>query len=124
MRVSNQKASALARDLKSRLTLRGFVVTESKDGNGFPILSTDKLIAIAIVADSMISKDILGNDLLAYTPHTCTISYSATTPPALADLVAATLEVSKIGMRIALTETDAPSTVSIEFDSQWPGKGM
>jgi hypothetical protein len=121
---SVKKAETLARDLKDRLQFRGFVITESRDGDGFPILSTDKNLTIAIRAVDMVSKDIFGNASFAFTPHVATISYASTSAPTVASILAATLEVGKMGMKITLTETVAPSSQDFEFDVIWPTKGM
>ena len=70
MAKSIAKADALQRDLKERLELRGFSISESRDAEGWKKLTINSNEAsIRIEADDMVSKDIFGNDNVAFAPH-------------------------------------------------------
>ena len=92
-----KKADALFRDLKDRLEIRGYAVVESRDSEGFPkfVIDVDQL-SITIDAADMVSKDIFGNSLKAYSPHEIAISY--VDGYAIADYSKILLETFKMGV--------------------------
>lgn len=129
---STAKAIALSRDLKDRLEFRGFVVSESKDSEGWPKLSinTDEA-SIKIFGADQISKDILGNDLVAFSPHNLDFASRADAM----DVVKTSkilLEVIKMGVEKTIVKTNATVLATAEasvgealvFDVQWPTKGI
>ena len=129
---STAKAEALMRDLKERLEFRGFTVSESKDAQGWPklTLNTDEA-SIRIESDDAVSKDVFGNDLVAFAPHTLEM---ASRDDAVGVLVAAKIltEVIKIGANknvikthaTVLATAEAAAGDAIQFDVMWPGKGI
>ena len=133
MAKSIAKADALQRDLKERLELRGFSVSESRDAEGWKKLSLNNDEAsIKIVAEDMVSKDIFGNDNVAFVPHY--LEFSSRDDAMDSGKVAKILiEVYKMGVSkshikrdatdLAAAEAAAPSE-SLEFDLQWRTKGI
>jgi len=129
---STAKAQSLARDLKERLEFRGFTVDSSNDANGWPklTLNTDEA-SLLISADDMVSKDVFGNDLVAFAPHTIDF---ASRDDAMTTLKSTEvmLEVVKMGINTTVVKTHATSLSSAEsatgdeliFDITWPGKGV
>lgn len=148
------KAEALFRDLKEKLEFRLSgsstidTVAESKDSNGWPILTLsdggavaagNPVIVLRAKSINAVSKDVFGNNLIAFTPHELEIAYEldgTEGEPSRIDLSIVMLEASKLGMKIAIkeiadgtavdeTSIDAASaTKEIEFDVKWPKKGM
>lgn len=132
MAKSTAKAEALARDLKERLEFRDFTVAESKDANGWPklTLNTDEA-SLRIEAADAVSKDVFGNDLKAFAPHSIDF---ASRDDAMTTLKASKilLEVIKMGIEDTIVKTHATSLSSAEaaagdelsFDVTWPTKGV
>lgn len=132
MAKSIAKADALARGLKERLQFRGYSVAESRDANGWPklTLNTDEA-SLKIVAADAVSKDVFGNDLTAFAPHRIEFSSRADAMTALkhAQIQA---EVMKCGIEKQVVRSHATSLASAEaaagsdvnFDVQWPTKGI
>lgn len=63
-------SEAKARELKDQLEFKGFSVAESKTAEGYAklTLNTDEA-SIWVEQIDAVSKDVFGNDLLAFTPH-------------------------------------------------------
>ena len=149
------KAQATMRDLKERLEKRVSgsatidTVRASQDSSGNPMLflsdagneaAGQPVIAIRIQSQDAVSKDVFGNDLKAFGPHTLEVAYELTAggkqTPNQRDLIKAQLEVSKLGHKIevkeianatAVTATSMNATSpadSLEYDTQWPAKGI
>jgi hypothetical protein len=126
------KADALARGLKERLQFRGYSVSESRDANGWPKLTLNTNEAsLKIVAADAVSKDVFGNDLVAFAPHRIEF---ASRDDAMSTLKSAQIqnEVVKCGIEKMNVKTHATSLASAEaaagtdiiFDVQWPTKGI
>jgi len=126
------KADALSRGLKERLQFRGYTVSESRDAAGWPklTLNTDEA-SLKIVAADQVSKDIFGNDLVAFAPHR--IEFSSR------DNAMSTLKTSQIQCEVmkcgidkcnvkthatVLATAEAATGTDITFDVQWPTKGI
>ena len=126
------KADALSRGLKERLQFRGYTVAESRDANGWPklTLNTDEA-SLKIVAADAVSKDIFGNDLVAFAPHRIEF---ASRDNAMTTLKSAQIqnEVVKCGIEkmnvkthaTVLATAEAAAGTDIVFDIQWPTKGV
>lgn len=129
---STAKAEAIARDLKEKLEFRGFSIAESKDANGWPklTLNTDEA-SIRFEAEDAVSKDVFGNDLVAFAPHKVEF---ASRNDAMSTLIVSKImtELIKIGTNKAVVKTHATVLATAEaaagdeiaFDIQWPGKGI
>ena len=127
------KADSLQRDLKERLEFRGFAVSESRDAAGWLKLTLDTDEAsIRIESEDNISKDIFGNDLVSFAPHSLDFS-SRDDAMSSAKVAKILIEVYKMGVSktnirthatvLATAEAAAPSEV-LEFDILWPSKGI
>ena len=143
------KAKASMRELKDRLAYRLAAasldsIREANDANGNPMLfcsaasneaAGQPVIAFRISQQSAVSKDILGNDLDAYTPHKLEMAWEEdSVSPAQVAIMA--LEAFKIGMKCDLKEIADGSAVSeaninaanvaaaLENDVRFPTKGM
>ena len=126
------KADALARGLKERLQFRGYTVAESRDANGWPklTLNTDEA-SLKIVAADAVSKDVFGNDLVAFAPHRIEF---ASRDNAMSTLKVAQIqsEVIKCGIEkqnvkthaTVLATAEAAAGTDVNFDLQWPTKGV
>lgn len=126
------KANALSRGLKERLQFRGMIVAESRDVNGWPvlILNTDEASLTIIGADA-VSKDIFGNALVAFAPHRIEF---ASRDNAMSTLKVAQIqsEVIKCGIEkqnvkthaTVLATAQAAAGTDVNFDLQWPTKGV
>ena len=126
------KAEALSRGLKERLQFRGYTVAESRDANGWPklTLNTDEA-SIKIVAADAVSKDVFGNDLVAFAPHRIEF---ASRDDAMTTLKSAQIqtEIIKCGIEKQVVKThatvlataEAAAGTAIVFDVQWPTKGI
>jgi hypothetical protein len=152
---STAKAQAQARELKEKLERRfsGSATIDSvrqvNDAQGWPLLicsdggseaAGQSVIAIRIRAQNAISKDVFGNDLVAFAPHTIEMAHeldgSGKQTPSQLDMVKVMQEVAKIGMKIDVKEIanatavseasmDAASVaLSLEVETQWPTKGI
>ena len=151
---STAKAEALLRDVADKLKVRYAgsatidTVRAARDANGWPMLflsdagneaAGQPVIALRIKAVDAVSKDVFGNDLVAFAPHKLEVAYelaAANNPiPADADILIAEYEAIKTGVAIQLKELangtavtaanmDAASP-SIELDElYWPTKGV
>jgi hypothetical protein len=132
MAKSIAKADALARGLKERLQFRGYAVSESRDANGWPKLTLNTNEAsLKIVAADAVSKDVFGNDLVAFAPHRIEF---ASRDDAMSTLKSAQIqnEVVKCGIEkmnvkthaTVLATAEAAAGTDIVFDVQWPTKGI
>lgn len=148
------KAQALIRDMSDKLKVRYAgsstidTVRQTQDAQGWPMLflsdaaneaAGQPVIAIRIRAVDAVSKDVFGNDLIAFAPHKLEVAYELTGAnnpiPADVDLLIAEYESIKTGVAIQLKELangtavneaniDA-AAVAIELeDLYWPTKGV
>jgi len=126
---STAKAENLMRDLKDRLVQRGFSVSESKDGNGWPKLTLGTDASIRIESADAVSKDIFGNSLVAFAPHFLELAaIDAMTKQNFAKVL---VEVAKMGVDknivksgANLAAAEAAAGEAIIFDMRWPTKGI
>jgi hypothetical protein len=155
---STAKAQALLRDVADKLKVRyapgaaGLnTVRQANDANGWPMLflshggneaAGQPVIGIRIQAVDAVSKDVFGNALIAFAPHTLEIAYELGASGNLtfvshADLLIAEYESINTGVKIlleelangtAVNEADmntamAAPTAQIE-NLYWPTKGV
>ena len=151
---STSKSEALLRDVADHLRIRFAnsatidTVREARDSQGWPMLfcsdaaneaAGQPVIAIRIRAVDAVSKDVFGNDLVAFAPHALEIAYELTAAnnpiPADADILKAEFEAIKTGVKIQLKELangtavtaanmdSAAADMEIE-DLNWPTKGV
>lgn len=152
---STAKAEALSRDLADKLKKRFAgsstidTVREARDSQGWPMLfcsdggleaAGNPVIAIRIKAADAVSKDVFGNDLVAFAPHALEVAYelnvgATDSIPSEVDVLIAQFEAIKTGVKIQLkqianatavsaTSMDAAS-VAVELDElYWPNKGV
>lgn len=127
---STAKAEALARDLKDRLEYRGFSVAESKTAQGWPrlVIDTDQA-SLEIEAVDAVSKDVFGNALVAFAPHSARLA--SVDAQSKADLSKIMLEVAKTGVDKTLLKVgadlstaEATAGEAIVFEVRWPTKGV
>lgn len=130
MAKSTAKAEAIARDLKDRLEQRGLAVAEAKTAGGWPrlVIDTDQA-SIEIEAADAVSKDVFGNDLVAFAPHEARLA--SVDAQSKADLAQITLELAKTGIDKTLLSTGANLSTAegatadeIQWDVRWPTKGV
>jgi len=132
MAKSIAKADALARGLKERLQFRGYAVSESRDAQGWPKLTLNTNEAsLKIVAADAVSKDIFGNDLVAFAPHRIEF---ASRDDAMSTLKVSQIQLEVIKMGIeklnvkthatVLATAEAAAGSDLVFDVQWPTKGI
>ena len=132
MAKSTAKAEALARDLKNRMELRGYAVSESRDSEGFPKLTLNTNESSILITDvDSVSKDIFGNDNRAFSPHR---AEWASREDAIGLLEAAQIltELVKTGIDKIVVKTDATTLATAEAsagtevsaDVRWPTKGI
>ena len=151
---STAKAEALLRDVADKLKVRYAgsatidTVRAAKDANGWPMLflsdagneaAGQPVIALRIKAVDAVSKDVFGNDLVAFAPHKLEVAYelaAANNPiPTDADILIAEYESIKTGVAIQLKELSNGTAVTaanmdaaspaIELDElYWPTKGV
>lgn len=148
------KADALLRDVADKLKVRLAgsatidTVRAARDAAGWPMLflsdagneaAGQAVIALRIKAVDAVSKDVFGNDLVAFAPHKLEVAYELTAAnnpiPTDVDLLIAEYEAIKTGVAIQLKELangtavtaanmDA-AAVAIELDElYWPTKGV
>ena len=122
MAKSLATADSLIRDLKDTLEFRLAgsatidTVRQARDADGWPLLilsddgdedAGDPVIVIRIRAVDAVSKDVFGNDNVAFTPHTLELAYqvaSGAAIPARADLAKAQHEASRLSVRTLIKE--------------------
>jgi|NOAtaT_7_FD_contig_51_5285587_length_2665_multi_4_in_0_out_0_3 hypothetical protein len=151
---STAKAQAQARELKEKLERRfkGSATIDSvrqvNDAQGWPLLlcsdggneaAGQPVIGIRIKAQDAVSKDVFGNDLVAFAPHTIEVAFeldAAEGEPSRRDLIKAMADIAKIGMKIDVKEIADGTAVSaasmdaaavadsLEVETQWPTKGI
>ena len=126
---STAKSLKWVRDLKDVFELRGITVAESQNAEGWGRLDFGTNAAVEIVAVDAVSKDVFGNDLIAFTPHYVKFSYIAAIDKVLFAQIM--LELGKRGIKIFLhTDTTlagaeaAAASAELEADIQWKAKGM
>lgn len=140
----------LSEDLQLRITGaaagRVDTVREARDsaGNPYIVLSDagneaagQPVILVRMKQIDAVSKDIFGNDLKAYAPHTCEVAYEldgTEAEPSRLDLQLVMFELAKRGIKIEIkqvadatavtpTSVDATATAQ-ELDwLRWPTKG-
>lgn len=148
------KADALMRDVADKLRIRYAgsstidTVRAARDAAGWPMLFLSDggtetagaaVIALRCKAVDAVSKDVFGNDLVAFAPHTWEVAYELTAAnnpiPTDVDILIAEYESIKTGVKIQLKELtngtavtaanmDA-ATPAIELDElYWPTKGV
>lgn len=153
--VSVAKANAVMRDLADKLAKRlpagaaGLnTLRQTVDANGWPMLFISHngseaegapCAVIRIKAVDMVSKDVFGNGLSAYAPHTIELGYELTGAGApeitAGDKAALDFEVIKTGIRYmlkeiangtAVTETslNAAAIVADLEELYWPTKSV
>lgn len=126
------KADALARGLKERLQFRGFTVAESRDANGWPKLTLNTNEAsLKIVAADAVSKDVFGNDLVAFAPHRVEFASRNDAMDSLkvtqiqTELIKCGIEKQNVKVHAtSLASAEATAGTDIIFDVQWPTKGV
>jgi hypothetical protein len=148
------KAQATMRDLKERLEKRFAgsatidTVREAKDAQGWPMLfcsdggtetAGNPVIALRLKAVDAVSKDVFGNDLRAFSPHEMELAYEldgTEGEPSRRDIIKAQLEIGKLGHKVLVKEIADATAVSatsmdatapadsLEYDTQWPAKGI
>lgn len=151
---STAKAEALVRGIADNLRIRLAgsasidTVREARDSQGWPMLflsdggneaAGQAVIALRIKAVDAVSKDVFGNDLVAFAPHALDLAYelaAANNPiPTDVDILKAEFEAIKTGVKLQLKELangtavtaanmDA-ATAAVELeDLYWPTKGV
>lgn len=147
---STAKAEALVRDLADKLRKRfpSKTVREARDAAGWPMIfmsnsgseaAGQEVQAIRISAVDAVSKDVFGNALVAFAPHTLEHAWELTAAnnpiPTDADIYTVTWEASKLGVKTQLKEIANGTAVSaasmdaasaaVELDDiYWPTKGV
>jgi hypothetical protein len=147
---STAKAEALLRDVADKLKKRfpSKTIRSARDSAGWPMLfisdsgseaAGQAVQALRIKAQDAVSKDVFGNDLVAFAPHALEHAWELTAAnnpiPTDADIYAVAFEAVKTGVKIQLKELangtavtaanmDAAS-VAVELeDLEWPTKGV
>jgi hypothetical protein len=148
------KAQATMRDLKERLEKRVSgsasidTVEASKDASGWPMLflsdggvktAGNPVIALRLQAQDAVSKDVFGNALVSFGPHSMEVAYEldgTEGEPSRRDIIKVMVEVAKLGHKMVVKEIADATAVSeasmdataaadsLEFDTQWPSKGI
>lgn len=147
---SSAKAEALVRDLVDKLSKRfpTKTVRQATDSAGWPMIfvsnsgneaAGQSVQAIRISAADAVSKDVFGNALVAFAPHTLEHAWELTATdnpiPTDADIYTVAWEVAKLGVKTqlkeiangtAVTATNMDSAaVAVELDDlNWPTKGV
>lgn len=131
MAKSTAVSEAKIRELKDQLQFRGFSVAESKTAEGYAklTLNTDEA-SIVVEQEDAVSKDVFGNDLLAFTPHKLNF---ASRDDAMDSLKVAQIltEIGKHGMKIivkthadTLATAEAADGTEIQYSVRWKNKGI
>ncbi len=133
MAKSTAKAESLIRDLKDRLELRGYTVAESKDSEGWPklTLNTDEA-SVRMEAVDAVSKDIFGNDNVAFAPHFIDFASRDDASGITVSRAEIMTELAKTGIDKVIIKTHADTLATAEaadgdaiiFDVRWPTKGI
>lgn len=113
MAKSTAVSEAKARELKDQLEFKGFSVAESKTAEGYAKLTLDTDEAsIVVEQEDAVSKDVFGNDLLAFTPHKLIF---ASRDDAMTTLKVSQImtELAKHGIKIVV-KTDAADLATAE----------
>lgn len=148
------KAEALIRDVADKLKVRYAgsatidTVRQARDANGWPMIflsdaaneaAGQPVIALRIKAVDAVSKDVFGNDLVAFAPHKLEVAYELTAAnnpiPTDVDLLIAEYEAIKTGVAIQLKElANGTAVTAANMDAQaaaieldelyWPTKGV
>lgn len=148
------KAQAAMRDLKERLEKRVSgsstidTVRATADSSGWPMLvlsdggneaAGQPVVALRLTAADAVSKDVFGNSLKAFSPHEMEVAFEldgSEGEPSRRDIIKVILEVAKLGHKVVVKQIadgtavtassmDAASAAdSLEFDTQWPAKGI
>jgi hypothetical protein len=148
------KAEALSRSIAENLQKRYAgsstidTVRQARDANGWPMIfcsdggvesASNPVIAIRIMNVDAVSKDVFGNDLNAYAPHTLEVAYELTAAnnpiPTDTDILKAEFESILKGVRLLLKELtngtavtaanmDAASAAADLEDLYWPNKSV
>ena len=118
--LADAKFRSLADDLKIRLKGSATIdtVRAARDAQGWPVLvlsdggaeaAGDAVIVLRMKAQDAVSKDIFGNDLVAFAPHTVDVAYeqdaNGKPTPAAKDVAIALHEATRIGAKVAVKET-------------------
>jgi hypothetical protein len=144
------KSDATLRDLKEVLERRLAryesldTIREARDADGWPMLflsaagdesAEEPVIAIRMKSFDAVSKDVFGNDLVAFTPHTLEVATEADSGVDMADYAETVTECAKRGVLVQIKETAAQTAVTatsmdaaepsreIEVQDEWPTKG-
>lgn len=133
---STAKAESVMRGIKEELEMRVKgsatidTVREAKDSEGWPmlILSDNKVetagaavIAIRMKAVDAVSKDVFGNDLVAFAPHKLELCWEKDATdkptPADADVAMVTAVCAKKNICLVVKETDNGDAVVANLDA-------
>lgn len=128
--LSTAKAEAICRDLKEKLEFRGFTVVESALADGRK-LAIDSSMSIRIQAKDAVSKDIFGNSLKSFAPHSCKLAIDNDVVGIATDVAKVMLELAKVGLELQVgedttlgaAETAADTAEVLDYSVQWPTKG-
>lgn len=148
---STSKAENMSRKLAEDIALRikgaaaGRVnsVRQAKDANGWPMLFISRngneaagqpVIALRIAGQDAVSKDILGNQIIAAAPHIMELAYELSFP-VRADIIKVCYDAVKLGTKMQLKEiaaatavTEASMNAAAVVDEEdglyWPSKGV
>ncbi len=124
---------AMGRTVKERLEMRGFEIAESRDAEGYVKLSSAKF-SVAFKQIEQPSKDVLGLDHMAFTPHILRLSVvdgnDTSADITVVESAKLYMELIKLGMKVSVSEgisisaAETATPVDLEFDVLWPGKGI
>ena len=124
-------SESLLRDLKERLEFRGFAISESKDANGWPKLNLNSNEAsIRMEAISNVSRDVFGQELVAFSPSRLEFSSRNDAMDSL-KVSKILLEVVKMAVDKMVVKSHATDLALAEasdgeelgFNVLWPTKG-
>ena len=153
---STAKASALMRDMADKLSVRLKyshsnidTVRPAIDANGWPMLFMSvaaneaegaAVVAMRITAVNAVSKDVFGNDLIAFAPHILEVAYELGAAPgnfipAHSDVFTVLWEAIRTGCHLQVKEVAAgtavteaamnAATVITDLEElYWPTKGV
>jgi len=129
--LSTAQSEAKARELKEDLEKRGFAVVESKLAKGRKLSIDSDKMTIRIEAKDMVSKDVFGNDLDAFTPHEVKLAIDSTGGATHVEVAKAMMSLGKQGFAlkigegadIAAAEAAADAAAEERYNVHWPTKG-